>query len=83
MKAAKTSKKKGTMNWGANTAFLLQLGEQAKELGGQLPPSLYVKRGPAMKVRVILIVDFTNTPNYTNTIFERLLLRIIVNNLCP
>ena len=46
MKATNTSKKKGTMYWGANTAFFAATGGQAKELGGKLPPSLYVKRGP-------------------------------------
>ena len=45
MKAANTSRKEGSCTGGANTAFLLQLGGQAKELGGQLPPSLYAKRG--------------------------------------
>ena len=49
IKAINTSKKKGTMHLGANTAFLLQLRGQAKELGGQLPPSLYVKKGPALR----------------------------------
>ena len=33
------------MYWGENTAFCCNWG-QARELSGQLPPSLYVKRGP-------------------------------------
>ena len=51
MKAANTSEKKGTMYCGrANTASFLQLGGQAKELGGQLPPFQSIcKRGPAGK----------------------------------
>ena len=41
--------KKGTMYLGTNIAVLLQLGGQAKELGGQLLPSLYVEVGPVEK----------------------------------
>ena len=40
-------KEKGTMYWGGGKrCFFAATGGQAKELGGQLPPSLYVKRGP-------------------------------------
>ena len=37
MKAANTSKKKGTMYWGANTAFLLQLGGKQRNWVGNCP----------------------------------------------
>ena len=37
------------MYWGEH-CFLLQLVGQAKELGGQLIPSLYGKRGPGTRV---------------------------------
>ena len=34
---------------GGETLLFAATGGHAKELGGQLPPSLYVKRGPALK----------------------------------
>ena len=44
-KEANTSKKKGTIYWGAIHYFLLLLGRHAKELAGQLSV-VFVKRGP-------------------------------------
>ena len=46
MKAANTSKKKIPVLGGKHYFFAATSGGQAKELGGQLPPGLYVKRGP-------------------------------------
>ena len=46
MKAANTSKKKGTMYWEANTAFCCNWGGKQRNWVGNCPPSLYVKRGP-------------------------------------
>ena len=39
------------MYWGTKTAFHSNWG-QAKELGGQVPPSLYVKGGPVVLLSV-------------------------------
>ena len=51
VQATNTSKRRGPCTGGQKLLFTAT-GGQAKELGGQVPPSLYVKRGPVVLLSV-------------------------------
>ena len=59
MKAANTSKKKRPCTGGGQTLlFCCNWRGQARELGGQLPLSLYIKRGSGVLVAFAFFLSF-------------------------
>ena len=81
MKAANTSKKKGTMYWGANTACLLQLGGKQRNWVGNCPLVYMLKEALRRGLENVWVwVSFTRHFNCKQT--EKLeLARYIIHNL--
>ena len=67
MKAANTSKKKGTMYWGANTAFLLQLGDKQRNWVGNCPLVYLLKEALTdcgkVNLQAVLQLEYAKIPS--------------------